>query len=247
VIYYYDYGIDSLYGYREKNEAEVIIESAAQRFNLGTIIRFENGDEWIYCKNGAGILAPGKVIQSEAYSASAFSDLAVNEPVVGGTQFVVTTGAGGDLTADVLKDGTIHVNDDTGEGYIYRIKANTACAALGATTITIYGTIAASLGANSTVTLIKNKCYGVILTPTTPTGHIIGVPQRQVTANYYFWAKKQGYSAVLTDGTLVIGDECGISNAVAGAVEPNVATQAVIGRVVNVNVTTEYSCVELTL
>jgi hypothetical protein len=243
---YNDYNVDSIYGYRQDQDAIVNTISSVQAYELGTILTQKNGDEWIYCRsNSVTPLNPGLIVQGAAFDAVAFRDLAVDEPAAGTSVFVVTTGVGGGLLLNILLDGTIHVNDDTGEGHVYKIKSNTACAAQSSSTIVIYDTIKASLGVNSTVTLVYNKCLGVSLAPTTPTGNLIGVPQQAIPVSSYFWAKKKGYSAVLTDGTLVIGDQCSISNVAAGGVEPVVVTQAVIGRVVVVCITTEYSLIDL--
>jgi hypothetical protein len=232
-------------------------ESSTQKEVLGTVMTLANGDEFVYCQAGAVALAPGKLVQSIAVDETAFANLAVDTVALGSNVFSVTMGTGGDVTANQLKDGYLHVNDDTGEGHIYRIHSNTAAAAAAASSVTIYGANLLALGANATVTVTQSKYKGVIVHPSPPTTALVGVPLFAITASYYFWAKKRGYATVLADGALVAGKMVTASDATDGAVEvvqTSLSGGAVtltmlqpVGVCVTINATTEYALIDLRL
>jgi hypothetical protein len=225
-------------------------ESSTKKMPLGYIHKEANGDEWIYCKMGAVAGVVGKVYQTELAVVSDYTDLPVDTIAAGANEFTtVDLGATGNPAVNEFAEGTLHVNDDTGEGQLFRIYSNTAPAAAGGTiTVVIYGVVTTSLGADSTVTLLRNDGYNVIVQPSPPTNKVVCVPQRPVTADYYFWGKKKGRSCVLADGVLVIAKHCVASDAVDGAVEDKATNiTQVIGVVLAINATGEYAVVDLDL
>jgi len=225
-------------------------ESATQKMPLGYIHKEANDDKWIYCKMGSVAGVPGKVYQTPLAVVSDYTDLPVATILAGANEFTtIDLGATGNPAVNEFADGTLHVNDDTGEGQIFRIYSNTAPSAAGSTiTAVVYGVVTTSLGAGATVTLLRNDGYNVIVHPSPPTNKLVCVPQRPVTANYYFWGKKKGRSCVLADGVLIIAKHCVASDAVDGAVEDKAAnTTQVVGVVLAINADTEYAVVDLDL
>jgi len=233
-------------------------ESSTQKMPLGHIHKEANGDEWIYCKMGADAGLPGKLYQTPLAVVSDYTDLPVATILAGANEFTsIDLGNTGDPAVNEFAEGTLHVNDDTGEGQLWRIYSNTAPSAAGSTiTVVVYGVVTTSLGANATVTMLRNDGYGVIVHPSAPTNKLVCVPQRPVTASYYFWGKKKGRSCVLADGTLTIAKHCVASNGVDGAVEdfalaegaPNTMNDfQVVGLVLAINADTEYAVVDLDL
>ena len=67
--------------------------------------------------------------------------------------------------------------------------------------------------------------------------------------NYFGWVQTHGPAAILTDGTIVVGNAVGravdTTNGAVQAVGDDVTT--VIGEVMVVNVTTDYSLIDLRL
>jgi len=237
-------------------------ESSTKKMPLGYIHKEANGDEWIYCLNGAGTLAPGKVIQSVAADADKWSSLDVPDAgaAAAGTNVIkATLGTGGDLTVNEFADGVIHIQSSTGAGHCYRIYGHDAAAAAGVCTFTIYGVLDVAIATATQVCVTRNPCSAVIVTAggAYPTARVIGVPQRAVTAAYYFWAKKKGMSAVLAAGTLVVARRCAATDdAIPGGVEPYVITTGtpiantdiqLVGTVVQICADTEYGLVDLDL
>jgi hypothetical protein len=234
-------------------------QSATATEKLGTVRMMGDGDEWVYCKNGAVALAPGKLIQSVAADATKWSNLACDIPVVGANVITVTLGTGGDLTANEFAEGYIHVNDDTGEGFVYKIYSHPAAAAAAACAITIYGSIQTTFVAATTCTITRSPYSAVIVTAgsAVPTAKVVGVPQINVTIGYYFWAKKKGICPVLAAGTLVVAKVCvPTTDAIPGGVDPWVLAEAApptghdvqqIGVVAQINADTEYGLVFLNL
>jgi len=237
-------------------------ESSTKKMTLGYIHKEANGDEWIYCKNAAVALAAGKLIQSVAANATKWSSLDVPDAgaaAVGTNVIQATLGSGGGVTANDFADGYIHIQSSAGAGETYRIYSHDTAAAGAVCTFTIYGVLNTAITTDTQVCITRNPCSNVIVTAASayPTAQVVGVPQRTVTANYYFWAKKKGFSAVLSAGTLLIAKMCAASNAaVDGAVEPWVLDTGtpdidndlqLVGLVIQVGANTEYGLVNLNL
>lgn len=219
-----------------------------QEFPLGTKLIY--GDRaFVYAKAGAVALAVGKLMQAVVPLAGHIDEV-VNSPAAGSTTIAFTpnTLTTDDLAANELADGYILINDDTGEGYLYRIKSHPAI--LGATsgTLTLYDPIELTLGDNATATVFRNRYRNVILHPSPPTALLAGVTVAAVAASEYCWLQQKGPCPVLTQGTLVIADLCVPSATVDGAVMPSAAIETdgpVVGHVFAVNADTEYSCIWL--
>ena len=213
-----------------------------------------------YAKCGGSAVTKGKLCQQAASGSDHIKDLAVAAAAaVGATTITITNGATTAITADMFKDGWVYVNDVDGEGQACRIKSNTAADTDASCTLTLYSDYAltTALTTDSQVGLRKNRYDSFVVNPTTPTGVPIGVTPRDFTASYYGWLQVSGPAAVLTHGTVVVGKTVvpSISNTpVAGAVEspvltegtPNTgANQPVVGWVMSVAASTEYSLIDL--
>jgi hypothetical protein len=231
-------------------------ESSTQKLPLGTVFCQSNGDEYIYCLNGAAILAPGKLIQATVLNETAHASLALAAAAAGGNVITPTLGAGGTVTANQMAEGTIHIEAGAGAlGNIYRIYSHPA-AGEAACAMTIYGKIEVALVNGTHTACVKpNLCRGVIIMASPATSKIIGVPLRSVTANYYFWAKKKGLAAVFTEQSttaLVAGKEVIDSPTVDGACEPYVAgagflNSQVVGVACSIQVDAEHALIYLKL
>jgi len=80
---------------------------------------------------------------------------------------------------------------------------------------------------------------------------LTGVTALAVPIDNFCWLQTKGIAAVLTEGTLVIGKACVPSiSTTDGAVAPETVTgtdEIRVGKVVNVEATTEFSLIDLGL
>lgn len=228
-------------------------ESATQKHELGEYRRLADGRAFVYCKAGSVALAAGKLLQSEAADSNAHNEAIAAAAAIGATELTVTFG--GAVTANAYKEGFVHVNDEAGEGHIYKVKEHAA----GTTSVTVYleEPIEVALTAStSKITFTKHPCKDVIVCPTSLTATVLGVPLIAVTAAYYFWAQVKGPCPVLfhtgSGGAAAVGNNvvpASTNTPVAGAVEEEAATNLipVVGQVMQVNATTEYGLVMLNI
>jgi hypothetical protein len=199
-------------------------------------------------KAGAVDLAAGKAVQGAVPVANHLNCSVAEATAVGATRIKVTLGATA-ATANQYAEGTLHVNDVDGEGYVYRIKSHDAIDSAGTGYFNLYDEVAKALTTNSQVTLTANLYSGVVIAPNGGlTAAIAGVPPVDVTAAYYFWCQVAGPAAVLTQGTVVIGQKVGLGGTTDGACGPVAADVTVTwGYVMRVNASTEYSLIFLTI
>ena len=113
----------------------------------------------------------------------------------------------------------------------------------------LFRSIRVALTTSSQVTLTKHPYKDVIICPTTLTGAPVGASLMAVTANYYFWAQVAGAGVVLVNGTIVIGNIVVAGATTAGSVDAAATTDilGIVGRVLQVNASTEYALVQLSI
>ena len=167
----------------------------------------------------------------------------------GETAISVETG-GTDITLNQYAGGYLWVNDVNGEGQMLRVKSNPAHdhSADPSIVITCYDALATALTTNSQLTLLADPSNDLIVAPAAETGAIMGATVIDLTADYYGWAVMSGPAALLTVGTLVVGNAAVRSGGTAGGVAP--ATDNVlmeIGDVMAVSANTEYSLINMNL
>jgi len=235
-------------------------ESASAQFPIGSILKY-NDRTFRYCRNGGSGLAAGKVTCTRDKShASNHKNISCLAAAIGDTTVTIIT-TGTNIVKDEYAGGYLYVNDGTGEGHCYKIKSHPAHthASSPNCVMTLHDPIVIALVASGTseVSLSHSKYEKVIVAPgTTPmTGQTVGVPPIAVTADYYFWNQVSGPAAVLVSGTVVIGDSVchTISGGTAGAVIARIADSAAqrvartVGEVIQVNASTEYALIDLTM
>mgnify|MGYP001586057492 CR=1 FL=1 len=201
-----------------------------------------------YCKNAAVTLAAGKLIQGAAPLANHLNRAVAAAVVAGALKVSVAMGA----TAAALNyysEGWLHCNDVSPEGNSYKVKSHLAIAGSDTVWFNLYDPVIVTMSVSSEVTLTKNLYDSVIIAPNAAlTAAPVGVPIIAITASYYFWAQTWGTCAVLTQGTVVIGQKVGLGGTADGAIGPiTAATTVCVGTVMQVNVSTEYSLINLTL
>jgi hypothetical protein len=222
--------------------------SSTQKESLNVVRYLDDGRVFAYAQAGAGALSAGLLTQTAISSANALNQaLSASQSAAIGDMSVTITFAGA-VTADFYKDGWFFVNDATGEGHNYRIRGHAAGTA--DVVVYLYDPIRVALVASTSEwTCACNVQKLVIPCPVALTGIPTGVPTVPVTALYYFWNQVKGPCSVLTNGTIVIGNEVGLHSTTIGSVGALTTSDIIgsVGRVMLLNATTEYSLIMLNI
>lgn len=215
---------------------------------LGAVGGTADGRIYRWSKAGAVDLAAGKVNVTPARAANHANRTLTTGSAVGSYTVSVPVGATA-VTQDQYKDGMLTVNDGTAEGISYLIEGNTAAASSGTTTVTLSEPIKVALTNASDVTLDVSACDLLIVAPGAIAHNAAGVNNVAITASSFGWVQVKGYCAVLSDGIVTKGAGAILSDAVAGAVEIEVAATVTnrVANAVEASVDTEYSLFNLCL
>ena len=225
--------------------ADPFTSGASQLFPLGSRLLYGN-TVYRYGKMGAGALTAGKCVTHAASIAHHF-DLTPTAGVAAGETAISVETAGTDITLNQYAGGYLYVNDAAGEGQMLRIRSNPAHdhSDDASIIITTYDDLATAITTSSRVTLIADPLSALIGQAATTTGATMGVTVVDMAATHYGWFAVSGPATVLTSGTLVVGNHAVPLGAV-GAVGPAAGDVIqVIGTVMIVNVTTDYSLINL--
>ncbi|MEM2125707.1 MAG: hypothetical protein QXQ53_04850 [Candidatus Methanosuratincola sp.] len=221
--------------------------SAVQKHRLGSRIALPDGRVFYYAKAGATNLVAGKLCCSPAPVANHTDVTVAAAAAVGDTKLYITIGATS-MSANQYADGYLHANANAPAGNYYKIRSHLAIGSSGSGWIHLYDPIQEAFTTSSKVTLTVNPFNGVVAAATSLTAPVVGVPIIDVTASHYFWLQTWGPAAVLTYGTIVIGQNVGPSGSSAGAVAAVAAsTTPVVGFVAHVNGDGEHSLIFLRL
>lgn len=219
-----------------------------QKFPLGT--RLDRGDDAYRYVEYGGTTAAGDVLQQEAPDA-AHDDLNASGGNVAAGSTLLTIVTSLTLVENEYAGGSLVVEADTGEGYRYEVLKNDADAAAGGATVTIRDGLAVAIDASSDVKLVKSRFKEVIQLPTTITGALAGIGIAVGADGSFGWVQTGGDAAVLTNGTVVIGQHVRAAGATdAGAVQAldrdgTAEDEAALGVVVDVGPTAEFSLIRL--
>jgi hypothetical protein len=215
-------------------------------FPLGSRLLYGN-TVYAYGRLAATAVTAGKCVTHAASIAHHF-DLTPTAGVAAGETAISVETAGTDITLNQYAGGYLYVNDAAGEGQMLRIESNPAHdhSADPSIIITCYDDLATAITTSSRITLIPDPRSGQIVQAATTTGATLGVTVVDMAASAYGWFAVSGPQAVLTSGTLVVGNHA-VPLGAAGAVGPAAGDVIqVIGTVMIVNVTTDYSLINLT-
>ncbi len=224
---------------------EVVTSSSIQRCPLGTRGATADGRIYRYAKNGATALVKSYLVQSEAattaWENSTASYLSTAFLTELGTTYIPSTcnylhlTATGDTALTVAKnyykEGWLWVNGtSTSAGQKIKIGshnvASSGSTGLGSTGGQLIVTfesgfaISENLDTAATIAMQKNEYDKVIVVPTTATNQILGVPDCNVPANYFFWLQTWGICAVRMEAEVaVVAKELYNSTQTAGAIQ----------------------------
>ncbi len=217
-----------------------------QLFPLGSRLLYGN-TVYAYGRLAAVAVTAGKCVTHAAKITHHF-DLTPTAGVAAGETAISVETAGTDITLNQYANGYLYVNDAAGEGQMLRIKSNPAHdhSADPSIVITCYDDLATAITTSSRITLIPDPRSAQIVQAATTTGATLGVTVVDMAASAYGWFSVSGPATILTSGTLVVGNHA-VPLGAAGAVGPAAGDVIqVIGVVMIVNVTTDYSLINLT-
>tara|TARA_R110000868_G_scaffold394908_1_gene666372 strand:- start:177 stop:1085 length:909 start_codon:yes stop_codon:yes gene_type:complete len=224
-------------------------ESSTQLFPLGSELHYGN-NIFRYGQLGGTAVTAGKLVQHAAIIANHTNCAATAATAAGTTAISIETAGDTDITLNQYADGYLWVNDVNGEGQTMRVQSNPAHdhGVDPSIVITTYDELATALTTNSQLSLIANPHTGLIVAPAAETGAVMGATVIDMTADYYGWFTTSGPQALLSVGTLVVGNIAVRSGGTAGGVAPatdNLLTE--VGEVMAARADTEYSLVWMNL
>ena len=224
-------------------------ESSTQLFPLGSELHYGN-NIFRYGQLGGTAVTAGKLVQHAAIIANHTNCAATAATTAGTTAISIETAGDTDITLNQYADGYLWVNDVNGEGQTMRVQSNPAHdhGVDPSIVITTYDELATALTTNSQLSLIANPHTGLIVAPAAETGAVMGATVIDMTADYYGWFTTSGPQALLSVGTLVVGNIAVRSGGTAGGVAPatdNLLTE--VGEVMAARADTEYSLVWMNL
>ncbi len=191
------------------------------RHPVGTSGTLLDGRRYVYsCNRGSAIAAGVLVKMTEPASTDAA--LAVNTASANDTTLDLTFGGSTTLAVNQLAGGYVNVQDDTGEGQLYRIESHAALAAATALTVTIEP-IRVAFAAATSVSVIQHPNNNVAIADAgNYTQKFVGATTAAVGAGsstpQFFWAQTYGPASVLNTGTGGVGTQMTVSASVAGSV-----------------------------
>jgi hypothetical protein len=205
-----------------------------------------DGREFVLVQVGAAAIASGLLVQAPASIGANHTGLAVvANAAIGATSISVTNG-GTVTTKNQYAGGFAVISAGTGIGQTLRIAGNTAGTSSGTTVLTLEDPLKVAIASSdSKVSLTLNPfgsaygtaytTHGVIVSPTTASGAVIGVtvnplPASTASVLSYGLIQTKGLVACLNDSATAIGLDVMPSSSVAGAVVTYVvATRSRVG------------------
>ncbi len=223
---------------------------ATQGTDLGAYATAGDGRGYRYVLNGAVTQVPGKIYQGPAQDATnqtPAGGLATAAAAIGATQVTITTST--TFTANFLAGGYMSVAVTPGQGYLYKIKANTAVSSAANMVVTLEDPIQVALTTASRVLFNLNPFQGTVVAPGTITGTIIGASIFPIVNAQYGWVQTHGQASCLVTGTfasagLAVGMLVG---GTIGSLAPAIAGTNVLGYTMTIGATGEYDFVFLTI
>jgi hypothetical protein len=183
------------------------------RFPLGHTLILPDGREYRFTLNDGTVEVAGNLYQSVAPVANHSNVVSNAARAIGATAISATLGATA-AGVDIYSEGLVHTNDNTGEGYSYRIRRAFAAGgahALAATSSVLTvnlepgESVQVALTTSSDVTFTRNRYHQATLHLSPATAQLSGVSPGVAAADRFYWSQVKGYAAVAADLTLLAG------------------------------------------
>ena len=229
---------------------QYVTDTTAQR-KLGQAAITEDGRMWRYCEKSAAAAVVGDLQQSAAADANMDELVITTALLTVGAKTFFTGQTPTAVAANYLAQGYVNVESGPGAGFLYKIDNHLAIAAgTAANTINLENG-AIVVWTTSTLVGVKPHPYkAVVLSPTSITGPVVGVAPLAIPASAFGWLQVNGEASVVTEDTLVLGDDTRRSTDTAGSLtflDRDLASEDFpsLGEVLEVNATTEWSRIAL--
>ena len=197
------------------------------RWELGSYLILPDQRKYCFALNDGTVEVAGNLYQSVASVAGHVN----RGPDV--ARAIAATAVSATLTStaaadDIYAEGIVHINNDTGQGYSYRIRrantveaANADAVASGVLTVNLQAgeTVQVAIDTTTEVTFTRNRFHQVLITATPPTAGLAGVSPGVAAADRFYWSQVGGYAAVLASGTMREGLPVQAGLTTAGSVE----------------------------
>lgn len=237
---------------------------------VGQKFLLADGRTVVLVQNGGTALPSGVLVQSPASIGANHTGLTLSTAAIGATQITATLG-GTAVTANQYAGGFLAISAGTGIGQLLRIASHPAAALSTTVVLTLEDPLSvatATATSKGSLTLpqyggndgTNASTFGVIISPTTATGKIVGctlypIPATTTTGGVnnlgvpsYGFIVTNGAVACLNDSVTAIGLDIMPSSAVAGAVVTYVAaTRNRIGTSVVAGENTKAQLIEIQL
>lgn len=226
---------------------------------LGDVAVLNDGREFVYVANRGTAITAGKLCKYNEVSTN--TDLCViptqttGSLAVGSRILNVTLAGSSTFAEHQLVGDYLNIDDDTGEGRLYRILGNTAVSSGTAITLNIEP-LRAAITTSTTVTVVS-RASDVQIADANQTQKIAGVTQFDVGAGsstvQYFWIQRRGLTSCLVNGTPAVGTPLIPSGTTAGAVDASAeAGSGIYDQIVGVmvslaGVSTEHHVIDLSV
>lgn len=218
---------------------------------LGEVAVTVDGRVYRYAQAGATDLDPGKLCVNADANADVVNKTVARTYTVAGLRSTpeVIIDAGGAITADDYRDGTLAITDATGEGVLSRVTGNTATSGAAELTVYLAEPIPVALTIDvSEATLLKSPWDDIVISATDQADQPVGVPNVTMDDADYGWVQTGGMCAVWADEAVTRGQALTIGTGTAGQVEAlDAAGEPQIGIATIALVDTEYRQAYLTM
>lgn len=205
---------------------------------IGAEMRFADGSCFRFVSTAVD-LAAGQLVAMNTFNATPVDDKCT-AAAIGSYQVEVDTravamfgGSAGIIAANRLSGGYLVINDDTGEGYRYRILSNTEGTASAKVTLTLAEPLKVALDTTSDV-IITGSVYDSVVLGTAalcPLG-VAMVPSTAATNSRteYLWIQTAGVASVrITTGTSVAIGVNVVADATGGIKIAGAVTDPLVG------------------
>ena len=173
-------------------------ESSTPVHPIGTKGMTPDGRIFRYAKNGAVALTTGKLTIAADLVTNHEDRAFATAGAVGDKTVSISIGATA-ITANQYDEGYLVIIDDTGEGHVHQIVSHGTTSGSANVSFTISPGLEEATTTSTTVSLMRNRWSGVLISDGSQSDVAAGVTPIAVTAGYYFWAQTGGMASILTD------------------------------------------------
>jgi hypothetical protein len=234
-------------GFLQLSAQDIRATSTTKAMALGSVGVTRDGRVYRYTKAGGTTLDPGKLTVAATVNSDVTNKTVARTYATGVREVIID--AGGAITANAYADGTLNINDATGEGISYLVVGNTATSGAAELTVTLDEPVMSALTIDvSEASLTKNPWGDTVISVTDQADMPVGIPNVSITNATYGWTQTRGVCAAWADEAITAGLAITTGTGTAGQVEAlDAAGEFQIGVALVAAVDTEYREVFLTI